>query len=243
MKNIKINKKYIKTTNNEQDNSKLKKFLLKIIQKTLISVQKYKNLDIIGTNEFNICIKNLEQIFRKLNSTKEIIEEDILIRCKSELIKTIMSFGTEKIKDLIELVFGKEFLKEIIKAPPPTYNIIHKCVHPIGYKLMTWDTTNNPNTRTKKLAKNRIVEDFMIVEIAENWECFDLARTSRSFQTRVYGIKIALHNKITKQTMIICGVMDNIPIECTNDEYIINKIKTLKANKPNNIKQISLNDF
>ena len=40
------------------------------------------------------------------------------------------------------------------------------------------------------LHKNRIVEDFMIVESSSDLECFDLARTSKSFQTKVYGIKI-----------------------------------------------------
>ncbi len=34
----------------------------------------------------------------------------------------------------------------------------------------------------------------MIVESAENFECFDLARTSRKFNTKVYGIKVAIKN-------------------------------------------------
>ena len=32
---------------------------------------------------------------------------------------------------------------------------------------------NNPKTNTAKLAKNRIVEDFMIVETGKNFDCFD----------------------------------------------------------------------
>ena len=60
---------------------------------------------------------------------------------------------------------------------------------------MSWTPeSNNPSTKTEKLKKNRIVEDHMIVETATNFDCFDLARTSRSFQTKVYGIKIAIHN-------------------------------------------------
>ena len=38
----------------------------------------------------------------------------------------------------------------------------------------------------------------MIVESSENLDCFDLARTSRSFQTKVYGIKISFHNEVEK---------------------------------------------
>ena len=53
--------------------------------------------------------------------------------------------------------------------------------------------TTKPENK-KPLKKNRIVEDFMIVESADNLDCYDLARTSKAFLTKVYGIKFCVHN-------------------------------------------------
>ena len=37
-----------------------------IIKKTILAVNKYKYLDILGTNDINICIKSLESLFSQL---------------------------------------------------------------------------------------------------------------------------------------------------------------------------------
>ena len=63
------------------------------------------------------------------------------------------------------------------------------------------------NKKITQIIKNRIVEDFTIVETAKNFDCFDLARTSKKFQKRVYGIKVCLQNTLTRQTMIISGII------------------------------------
>ena len=39
----------------------------------------------------------------------------------------------------------------------------------------------------------------MIVETSKNFDCFDLARTSKDFQKKVYGIKVAIHNEHEKK--------------------------------------------
>ena len=62
----------------------------------------------------------------------------------------------------------------------------------------------------------------MIVEASDNFDCFDLARTSKNFQTKVYGIKIALQHPELRKTMIICGVADDVLIQCFNHAYIQN---------------------
>ena len=45
-----------------------------------------------------------------------------------------------------------------------------------------------------KLQKNKIVEDFMIVDTGKTLDCFDLARSSNVFQIKVSGIKICFQN-------------------------------------------------
>ena len=213
----------------------------KIIHRTILIVQKYKTLDILGASELNTCIKNLEEIFNDLNDIEKILNSnkknnnndliEQLQEINNELAVVFRTFGTQKISDLIAVIFGKDFLEDT-KISSNLQNTIQKYVHPIGYKLMTWSKDHNPTTKNKKLAKNRIVEDFMIVETAKDFDCFDLARTSRSFQTKVYGIKIALHNVSKKKTLIICGVVDDILLQCLNDQYLKDKMKSLQAEKP-----------
>ena len=243
MKNIKI-KKRKKQKNHIPTFLKDKiQYFRKIVRKTIIIVQKYKSLDILGASELNVCIKNLEEIFCDLNSIETSFnnnpKNDSLIErlqnINNELAVIFRTFGTKNISDLINVVYGKDYLKDISsKDSFEIYQTIKKFVHPIGYKLMSWSKDHNPTTKTKKLAKNRIVEDFMIVETANNFDCFDLARTSRSFQTKVYGIKIALHHNTKRKTLIICGIVDDILLQCINEPYLKAKLETLKKNKPKN---------
>jgi len=249
MKNIKIkkrNKGKAKKKNKNTIPTFLKEKILyfrKVIRKTILIVQKYKSLDILGASELNVCIKNLEEIFVDLNGIEvcfnnnpkdeHLIEK--LQNINNELAIIFRTFGTKKIDDLINIVYGKDYLKEISEEEnTEIYNTIKQFVHPIGYKLMSWSKDHNPTTHTKKLAKNRIVEDFMIMETASNFDCFDLARTSRSFQTKVYGIKIALHHHKKRKTLIICGIVDDVLLQCINNPHLKNKLELLKKNKPNN---------
>ena len=85
----------------------------------------------------------------------------------------------------------------------------------------------------------RIVEDYMIVETSNNFDCFDLARTSRNFQKKVYGIKIALHSSEEKKTLILLGLVDDILLECVNQKHLEKKLENLYLSS-NKITQIEV---
>ena len=170
-----------------------------IIQKTILSAQKYKLYDILGANELNICISTLNNIFDETNiilteieqktCSEEIISSKIT-DMEHDLVTIIKNFGTESLKDLIYLIFGNDYINERINNTQITdkFKVINKCSHPINFKAMPWKNDQD-DVKKKPLHKNRIIEDYMITEQADNLECFDLARTSKSFQTKVYGIK------------------------------------------------------
>ena len=243
MKNEKIKKSLQKKKLSEAIPNFLKQkisYFQKIIRRTILYVQKYKSMDILGASELNVCLKNLEEIFIELQKIEikclKKDKTDVLIEklqeVNNELAVIFRTFGTKRMEDMICVVFGKDFVENLRKTAPLNYKTIFKFIHPIGYKLMNWSQDHNPNTNNAKLAKNRIVEDFMIVETAKDLDCFDLSRTSRSFQTKVYGIKVAIHNKFKKKTLIICGIVDDILLECVSDKFLKRKVEELKENIP-----------
>ncbi len=221
-----------------------------MITQTILAVQKYKIMDIISASDINICIQNLEVLYKELNKLDTIIEnrktfDDIinsLQKINNELSALFRTSGTYNIEHLLLVAMGNDFLKKCNVAEDNTkiFNVIKSHVHPISYKVMNWREDKKKNT--KKLHKNRIVEDFMIVETSKNFDCFDLARTSKDFQKKVYGIKVAIHNENEKKTIIISGIVDDILTECTNHSFIIDKINSLRKNKPED-PAFSFNDY
>ena len=72
----------------------------------------------------------------------------------------------------------------------------------------------------------------MIVETARNFDCFDLARTSRNFHTKVYGIKVAIQNESERKTLIVQGLIDDLVIQCTNYSYAQMKLIEIVKARP-----------
>jgi hypothetical protein len=224
---------YIKKTN------KLKN----LMRTTILSIQTYKKMDIITASDYNICIQSLEKIYDELNSIiislknneSNIDYKNIELKLKdavTELSTIFKTNGTNNINDLISIVFNDKYLPSVVTDENQyLYNIIKLYFHPISYKLLNW---NSSKKNVKKLiSKNRIVEDFMIIESAKTFDCFDLARTSQNYQLKISGIKISLHNKETKQTIIVSGIVDNMLISCLNEPYINDRTNELLQEKPN----------
>ena len=85
------------------------------------------------------------------------------------------------------------------------------------------------------ILKNKIVEDNMICENGLLLDCFDLARTSKSFQSKVYGIKLCLHDYQNNRTYLVACFVDDILISCLENPYISVKIGELQTGKPKDI--------
>ena len=204
-----------------------------IIQKTLISIQKYKQFDIIGANELNIATQNLEKLYVELSNNIILLKnknnlnkvKSNLENIKSDLNNLFRLYGTENIDDVITICFGDEYLKNI-EWDKNKYNILKQYFHPINFKVMPWKTERN-NYSDKTIEKNKIIEDFIIVEKSDNLDCFDLARSSKTFQTKVYGIKLALHNEKEKKTIIVAGLIDDILTNCIDNDFINDKIEEI----------------
>ena len=77
--------------------------LQSIINKTILSCQKYKLYDILGANEVTICITTLENIYAELVDTLAMIKANVneneinkkISNAKTEFILILKNFGTE----------------------------------------------------------------------------------------------------------------------------------------------------
>ena len=259
LKNKKIktsSKKKVKKSSSKLLCLKKNKYYQNIIQDTILYVQKYKTNDVIDAGELNICIKNMEELYKQTNNinillskNKKVINfEDILNKLQkinNDLSTNFRLYGTKSVDDLLTVCFGTDYTNQIINENnKPLYDVIKKYTHPISYKLLDWKP-NSKKSNKQKLAKNRIVEDYMLVETADSLDCFDLARTTKKFQTKVYGIKIVFQNKQKKKTMVVSALTDDMVINCMNLNYLSNKLSFVKSNRPNDpeFKEEDFNKF
>ena len=234
-----------KNNNNLDPNILLRIDRLKsIINKTISACQKYKLWDILGANEINVCISTLDTLFKDLNleviklkqTKNNIVEINTKINnIQDELILLIKNFGTENLEDLIYLLFNEKYIDNIKNENLlAKYNLLIKCSHPINYKIIPWKPDITPSKK-KVIQKNKIIEDSMICESGVLLDCYDLARTSKSFQTKVYGIKLCLHDYDNKKTYLIACFIDDMLISCLESDFITDKINYLQNHEPKDI--------
>ena len=213
-------------------------FFQNMISKSTLSVQKYKNMDIISANELNQYTLILETLYNDLNNLNIIVEKknvdfnDVinkLQKINNELSNLFKTYGTADFDDLITVALGSSFTSTLSESDKIKYSIIKKYIHPITYKVLPFKKESD---KKKQLVKNRIIEDYMIVENSENFDCFDLARTSKKFLKKVYGIKVAIHNIQDEKIIIVCGVIDDMVISCLNEPFIQERVDDLFNKKP-----------
>ena len=189
-------------------------YYITIVENTILYVQKYKILDILNANQLNEAIQKLLDVntslmvlldYTKTNKHFKNKDEilDKLQNINNELSFIFRSYGTKNIVDVLNIVFGNSFI-ENNHFDDSRFSLIKKFIHPISYKVLEWKpNSKNDKSNKTRIARNKIVEDFMIVETAKSLDCFDLARTSNVFQTKVYGIKICFQNYVSGKTLII----------------------------------------
>jgi ATP-dependent Lon protease len=226
------------------------------IRNTIIAIQRYKKYGIISSNDVKLCIDYLKKCFKTLEQSNTFLINSLLDKCidciqsvNKDLATVFRLYGTMYLQDILAVCFGTDYIKNITQHAQEIndivlfkskLDIINKYVHPINYKIIPWkkdkkDKKDNVPVNKNIIRKNRIVEDFTIVEDANTLECFDLSRTSNEFQLKVYGIKIAFHHYQQKKTIIICGMVEDILLDCMPFYYVNRRIESFLSNKPKEV--------
>jgi endopeptidase La len=215
-------------------------FLKDMIKESFSAMQNYKFMDVISGNELNTTINSFDKLSGNLNELNQKLMSDINIDCeniyneikeiKSKLLSIFSNSGTKYFEKLITLLLDNN---KIENNDNDKYSLLVNYAHPIGYKILDWKNYHPSANKNKKyIQKNKIIDDKMIIECANNLECLDLSRTNKTFQIQVYGIKVIIHNSKKRETYVISCLVDDILLSCIDNYFILDKYTKLNSEKP-----------
>jgi len=206
-------------------------YIQNIIRNTILSIKTNKNKEIFSNNDAILSISILTDLYdytvniKKIecvNKNDQIKRLDNLQKVIDKMLMIIRGFGTRNMEDLLSLCFGYE-CNNINKYDDPIINakieLIMKYIQPIGCKIIHWKPNKIVNEDIGIIC-NKIIEDIVNIEDAYSYECFDIDRSARSFYQKIYGITTTIHDFNSKKTIIISGLVDDLPTECFSNAYI-----------------------
>ena len=200
-------------------------FFKDLIQKTIIHVQKNKNLDILGISDVTTCIEKLGELSKKIEEVTnvKITATDNIINSlqtiNNELSSLLKNYGTESLEDLLLICFGNNNKITTDENEFYKFELLKKYFHPTSYKVIS------------KKEENKKKDE--LDDKTDNLCCLDVYNAFKQFHMKVYGMKLYIHSIPLKKSLLIYGIVDDIVIDFLSNKYIINKIKKIKENVPN----------
>jgi endopeptidase La len=213
-----------------------------IIQRILQTLNHYRGLNIISNSDLIVCTTTLIECFDKSSSITSLLETDgesshtvekinkyidQLQQIVDKMSIIMCGYGASSIEDIFFISFGSDVTavsnqeQDVWKEKR---DIIMKHVKPIGYKTFHWKQSKtkpkNVSDPVTSLCVNKIVEDAIQIELSNQYECFDIDLTGKSNYVKIYGIRVVVHNEKTQKTLIIQGLVDDVPVDCLNSAYI-----------------------
>jgi hypothetical protein len=215
------------------------KFFKQVIDDIQFGVKNYHLMNVINSNEYNICLDALEKIINLINSISNENVINDLQYINNNLSSLIKNYGIYNFENFIKICLSNEFRDKYLKNINLNnkLNVICKYLHPINYKILNWTDKSIHNGKkiiVKEISKNKIIDDKVIIEETEQLECFDLMRTSSNFNLRVYGVKVIIHDILNKKTLCINCLVDELILSNVDEIYIKDKITDLKNFMINN---------
>ena len=213
----------------------------KILDNIQIAINKYKLLNIISNNEYNLCIESIDQVINLINTInfENIVSE--LEYIQNNISSIIKNYGIMNFDFLISICFDFDFSNKYLTSNiiESKLEIIKKYLHPINYKVINWTSKLNlKNFTNKEVVKNKLLDDKVIVEESNMLECYDLMRITNNFNLRIYGIKVIIHDHSNKKTLSINCIIDNLIVNNNTMHFLVNKKNSLNKY----IQEIKLKD-
>lgn len=202
--------------------------VIDIIQRTFTSIDYCKKFDVFSNSTINQCLDHLYTIYEKTNSITNLLgnkdKMDDAIQEMQQVFDKLSVFfttyGSNCISDIYYVVFGarynnKQTISETNSIMCSKLDLIEKYTIPIGYKNISWnEITENENT-------NKISDLVIKPEIYPHMECFEPVTLYSSLHQSVYGIRILARNEEDEKSIIINGILRDIPLQyLKGHEYV-----------------------
>lgn len=228
-----------------------------ILQSTLRALNSYKELEIISNSDVIVCTTTLIECFEKttvmlsqLETTEQTVDSinsmiDQLQQIIDKLSIIMCGYGTASIEDVFFISFGSDLDVSTIENPiwRGKCELILKNVRPIGYKTVHWKQARSKPRHISEqghtitvapICSNKIVEEVIQLEMANQFECFDIDFTGKPTYVKIHGIRAVVHNEKTQKTLIIQGIIDDIPLDCVHNDYVAWRKHEILTNIPQN---------
>ena len=200
-------------------------FFKDVIQKTIIHVQRNKNLDILGISDVSTCIERLGELSNKIKELNDVnkTNQDSLINelqlVNNEMSGLLKTYGTHNLEDLILICFGNNNKIVTNEIENEKLEILKKYFHPTSYKIVS-----KKDDKQKKTGEQ-------YDESTKNLTCYETTNY-KQFHMKVYGLKVFIRSDVLKKSLIIFGVIDDVVINYLNNKYISIKIDNAIKNLP-----------
>lgn len=202
-----------------------------------------------------------ELIFLENNiEMKDLLQS--LQKIVNEISSLVMQYGSNNMSDLISITIGNSYLQKLLTSSyREKFIIINKFLSPISYQIINWknnktldnneinknnenlnenikhESIENEEEHTKydkknTINKNKIVNEKIIINEADDLECLDLGRQTQIFIKKVYGVNVILHDNNNERTLIVSCMSTNINLSCIGSDFIKNSISEILENKP-----------
>lgn len=216
-------------------------FFHDVIQKTLLHIQHNKLLDIVDIVQINNCIQVLETLSEQVMSITNLIETskdlnienivNILQKINNELSSLFSKFGTHSFEDFLWICSGNNSIHNYVVSDMDKYkfDILKKHFHPTSYIVLNQlvdDTNKDKNNKKKKEYKSSLNEK------SKNLDCCDVDMKVNTFYLKVHGLDIIIHNTQQKKSLLVTGIIEDIPFKILNNKFIQIKTKIILDNVP-----------
>lgn len=221
-----------------------------IIKHTLSQFNYYRKFEIIANSDVVLCSSTLsecyekcESMIRQLSSDPKYDNIDKINEAINELQSVIdklsiimCGYGTKRIEDILFISFGSDAMDIENPVWKDKYNLICENIKPIGYKTVHWKNSkqkpkDSPEVSTP-ICTNKISEETVLIDIANQYECFEIDMNAKPIFVKIYGIRVVIHSEKTQKTLIIQGIVEDIPLECITNLYINQRKKDILENTP-----------
>ena len=207
-----------------------------IIQNTIMSVQRYKLLDIFSNSDLISALDTLDDLYKKtatLGSKKiaAVSEIDIIMAdlqfIFDKLSIVIFNYGTKNINDVLYVTLGGDFkIKNGLSEEMLDKLDLLKYVSFIGYKIFTCKTKQDaPKQDPAVLCVDKITEHNVVIENSSQLECYDPTAISRSFHHSIFGTRIVVKNEKDGKVLVLSGSVEDISIEWLSENKYIKSRK------------------